>query len=197
MRPLTTAAGDRAHAGCAQPLRFAGAVVACAFAAAPALTQAEVFRCTTPEGATLYSDAPCPRGAKSANISTQVGECDSEACLAQREERATAARRRLSEEKATLAALTEQRLRAEALELEARIRQQELRRMAGAEEDMAAAARLSDRWWLQAPLYPWWPAARPCRHCGQLRPAGAHDRGRPSERPLSLRDFGPTPARPR
>src|SRR5262245_50628664 len=91
--------------------------------------QAEVFRCVTPEGRTLYSDSPCPRGSAVTDISEHIGQCADEQCQAERERRAADAAVRLERDKQTLATMTAERRKAEADALAERIRLEELRRI--------------------------------------------------------------------
>ena len=157
--------------------------------------QAEVFRCVTPEGRTLYSDSPCPRGSTTTDISEHLGVCLDAQCEAERERRVAAAAERLQRDKEALAALTAQRRRAEADALAERIKLEELRRLSAidarlaAEAEAAAAADPN----LYFPVYPWYPVApcvgpcvRPPIH--KPRPPVHQRPERHVERPLSLRD---------
>ena len=94
-------------------LRFT--ILLVVLAAIPAgAARADIFRCLAPDGKTLYSDAPCPRGAiRSSNITTEVGACSTSECTAQHEQAAGYARERLRSEQERLANLTDKRLRAE------------------------------------------------------------------------------------
>jgi hypothetical protein len=136
--------------------------------------RADIFRCLAPDGKTLYSDAPCPRGAlRSSNITTAVGACSSSECTAQREQAAGYARERLRSEQELLADLTDRRLRAE-LDAAAKrahtddlMRQQWIEaRLATAADETAYAAGYPSSY-----LYPVYPAVRPCGwRCVGLHP---------------------------
>lgn len=152
-----------------------GIAGACAFANGASLTHAEVFRCITAGGKTLYSDSPCPRDAQTVNISAMIGVCDNDACRADQDERAAAAIARLRAEQQALATLTEQRRQAEAYALEERIRLEELRRLTAVNQRLAADAQFSDQYGPSYPVYPWYPViARPCVHCIHPRPPLTH-----------------------
>src|SRR5262245_10648581 len=76
--------------------------------------RADIYRCTTTDGRTLYADAPCPRGAvHGANITSAVGACTDEACALKREQAALQARARLRVEQDQLAQFAERRRRNE------------------------------------------------------------------------------------
>ena len=164
-----------------------GIAGACAFAGGASLTHAEIFRCTTAEGKTLYSDSPCPRDARAVIISTRLGVCVSDACRADQEERAAAALARLRAEQQALATLTEQRRQAEVHALEERIRLEELRRLAAMNQNFAADAQFSDQYAAYYPVYPWYPLiALPCVNCIHPRPLLVHRSHPPGERPASF-----------
>lgn len=161
-------------------------------AAAAGSTEAQVFRCVTPDGRTLYSDSACPSGSKGADISTHVGECSDEPCRAERERRTLAAQEQLQRDREALATMTEQRRKAEADALAERIRLEELRRLTAIDQRLAAeaeaAAQPSTFW----PVYPWFPAT-PCVGPCARPPIKPHPPGhqrpvRPREPPVSLRD---------
>jgi len=123
---------------------------------------ADIYRCTGPEGKTLYSDAPCPRGAaRSSNITTAVGACSTVECIAQREQTAALARERLRVEQEQVAELAD-RLRRDALE---RARLDELLWRQSVESAMAASAgeaSYGPTYPVYYPLYAAYPIARPC-----------------------------------
>jgi hypothetical protein len=162
------------------------------FALAAGCAQAEVFRCLTPEGKTLYSDSPCPRGSTAADISTHVGECTGEQCQAERERRALAAQERLQREKEALATMTAERRKAEADALAERIKLEELRRLTAIDERLAAEAEAAAQPGAYYPVYPWYPVAPCVGPCARPpltpRPPGHHRPDRPREPPVSLRD---------
>ena len=169
-------------------------LLALVFASLPA--SAEVFRCITSEGRTLYSDSPCPPGSRSANISSHVGECATVECLAERERVSAAAWDRLKEEKEALAAMTAQRRKAEADALAERVKLAELRHLTALDERLAAEAEAAAHPDLSYsyPIYPWYPVL-PCKGpCGisipghpfpPMHPKRDHRR----EPSVSLRDF--------
>lgn len=159
---------------------------------------AEIFRCTTPEGKTLYSDAPCPRGSKVVEISNEVGACTDAQCQAERDRVAAAARDRLKEDQANLAAMTESRHKAEAAALAERVKLEELRRLSAIDEQLSAELEASAYPAYPGLAYPWYPAL-PC-----TPPCGGRHHARPHPRPgqgaahrrepaVSLRDFEKTP----
>jgi len=116
----------------------------------PTVAAADIYRCVGADGRTAYSDSPCPRGAASANVTEQVHACITPECEARREQARAAAQARLHEDKATIQQMQEQRLKAEAAELERRIRLEQLRRQAAL--DLAQQQAESE---LYAPAYPY------------------------------------------
>jgi Domain of unknown function (DUF4124) len=178
--------------GAAGIREFAMRVLLLVFALAAGCAQAEVFRCLTPEGKTLYSDSPCPRGSAAAEISRHVGECTDEQCQAERERQALAAQERLQRDKEALATMTAERRKAEADALAERIKLEELRRQAAIEERLAAEAEAAAQPGAYYPVYPWYPVTPcigPCaRPPVKPRPTDHRRPERPRERPLSLRD---------
>jgi Domain of unknown function (DUF4124) len=162
------------------------------FALAAGCAQADVFRCLTPEGKTLYSDSPCPRDSTGTDISTAVGECTDEQCQVERQRDALAAQERLQREKETLVTMTAERRKAEADVLAERIRLEELRRQAAIDERLAAEVEATAQPGAYYPVYPWYPVTPcvgPCaRPPVKPRPPGHHRPERPREPPLSLRD---------
>src|SRR5215475_3027320 len=73
---------------------------------------ADIYRCTTADGKTLYADAPCPRGAlQGANITSDVGACTDDACTLKRQQAASEAWARLRVEQDQLAQLADRRRR--------------------------------------------------------------------------------------
>jgi hypothetical protein len=103
--------------------------------------RADIFRCLAPDGRTLYSDAPCPRGAtRSSNITTEVGACSTSECAAQHEQAAGNARERLRSEQEVLANLTDRRLRAELDAATEQARAQDLARRQLLEARLAATS---------------------------------------------------------
>jgi hypothetical protein len=161
-------------------------------AACAGYAQAEVFRCLTPEGRTLYSDSPCPRGSATTNISTRIDECSDAQCQAERERRALTAQERLQREKEALATMSTERRKAEADALAERIKLEELRRLSAIDERLAAEAEAAAQPSAYFPVYPWYPVAPcvgPCaRPPVRPRPPAHHQPDRPLERPLSFRD---------
>jgi hypothetical protein len=165
-----------------------------AFAALPA--SADVFRCVTPEGKTLYSDAPCPRGSHSSNITSSVGECTTDECLAERERVSAAARERLKAEKEALAAMTAERRKAEADALAERVKLAELHRLTAIDERLAAEMQAAAQSDLTYPVYPYpWYPVLPCKGpCGVQLPGHRFPSMHPKrdhrrEPSVSFRDF--------
>jgi hypothetical protein len=140
--------------------------------------RADVFRCLAPDGRTLYSDAPCPRGAvRSSNITTEVGACSTSECAAQHEQAAGNARERLRSEQELLANLTDKRLRAELDAATERARAEDLIRRQLLEARVAAAAN-DTVYSAGYPLYyPTYAVHRSVRPCG-WRCIGLHPRPR-------------------
>jgi len=100
---------------------------------------ADVYKCTDPEGKTLYSDALCPAEAKEAqNITSLVEECSTPECLAQREQNLADARARLLADQQMLAELDERRSRAELEEQRQQAQLEELRWRAAMEARLNA-----------------------------------------------------------
>lgn len=88
---------------------------------APAL--ADVFRCVAPEGDVTYADTPCTEGSiLSANVTELVRTCDTPECEAALQRSREDANARLREERAALVQMQEMRLRAEAHELDRRLK---------------------------------------------------------------------------
>jgi hypothetical protein len=148
---------------------------------APAALQAEVFKCVSQDGKVSYSDSPCAKGvARSANISTTVGECATPECEAQRAQQVDSARRRLQEEKETLSEMVRQRRQAEADYASERARLLEAQRLAGVEEKVDALLYQGEPALYPAyplfPAYPVYPTVLPCKgvNCFGMRrpPAG-------------------------
>lgn len=154
--------------------------------------EAQVFRCLTADGRTLYSDSPCPSGSAATDISTSIGECTDEQCRAERERRALAAQARLQRDREALATMTEQRRKAEAEVLAERIRFEEVRRLAAIEARLAAEAEAAAQPSAFWPVFPWFPATPCVGPCARPpikpHPPSGHRPVRPPERPLSFRD---------
>jgi hypothetical protein len=109
------------------------------FAALTSAAQADIYRCVDTDGGTSYSDAPCPRNAKSkSNITDSVGACTTAQCEEQRRQRADEARQRLHAEKEELSELTAKRRQAEADYERARL--DELRYRKAVEDRLAVLA---------------------------------------------------------
>jgi hypothetical protein len=159
--------------------------------------QAEVFRCITPEGKTLYSDSPCPRGSKAADISSTVGACADPECEAERERRTAAAQERLRQEKEALATMTAERRKAEADALAERVKLEELRRLTAIDARLAAEAEAAAQPGVAYPYYPWYPVAPCVGPCARPPikpfPPDHHRPARPREPSASLRDYNQKP----
>ncbi len=139
------------------------------------MARADIFRCLAPDGKTLYSDAPCPRGVvRSSNITTAIGACANLECTAQREQAAGYARARLRSEQEQLASLSEKRRRDELDAARERARLDDLiwrqsveARLASAADEPAYAAGYAPYY----PFYSGYPTVKPCgRHCADLHP---------------------------
>jgi hypothetical protein len=121
--------------------------------ALPAVAAADIYRCVSPEGLTTYSDSPCPgSAAMSANVTELIGLCESEECAAQRDQAHAAAVARLETEKAMVQQMQAHRLQAEALDLDRRVRLEELRRLT--EFDAAQREMSSGIYYPGYPLVP-------------------------------------------
>jgi uncharacterized protein DUF4124 len=141
-----------------------------ALAAVPwGAAHADVYRCSVPQGKTLYSDAPCPPGAlHSSNITAAVGACSTAGCVAQREQAAGEARERLRAERELLAEYAARRRSEEIDSARERVRLDELLWRQSVETRMAAATTEA----VYAPAYPvyyppvYYPAYPIVRGCG-------------------------------
>jgi hypothetical protein len=154
-------------------------------AVAAGSAEAQVFRCVTAEGRTLYSDSACPSGSKGTDISTHVGECTDEQCRTERERRTLAAQEQLLRDREALATMTDQRRKAEADALE------ELRRLTAIDARLAAEAEAAAQPYTSWPVYPWFPAAPCVGPCARppIKPDPPRDHPvRPRQPPVSLRD---------
>jgi len=161
----------------------------CAFAALVPAAQADIFRCTGPDGHTLYSDAACPSDSlHHSNITADIVECSTAECEAARAQQADEARERLRAERAELEILAERR-RAQAIEAEReQARAEELRWRQSMEERLAILAQEADAT-AGYPLYGAYPVyvfPRPCtQRC--LQPSQAR---RPHPDPAQARPKG-------
>ena len=119
----------------------------------PAAAAADIYRCVSPDGLTTYSDSPCPgSAAMSANVTELIGICDTAECAAQRDQAHAAAVARLEAEKAMVQQMQAHRLQAEALDLDRRVRLEELRRLT--ELDAAQREMSSGIYYPTYPLVP-------------------------------------------
>jgi hypothetical protein len=118
--------------------------------ALPAAASADVYRCVGADGRTTYSDSPCPRSASATNVTGQLQACTTPECEAQREKARAAAQARLAEDKAAAQQMQEQRLKAEAADIERRIRLEALRQQSAF--DSAQQEAVSG---VYAPAYPY------------------------------------------
>ena len=145
------------------------AIVA-ALSGAP-LAHADIFRCVDSQGNTSYSDAPCPRNAKSTtNITEEVGACTTAHCEEQQRQQADAARQRVKAEKDELNDLVARRRQADAdydrdraLLAEERYRQSLEERLAAMADQAAQANNLNSEYYPGYPVYP--IVSRPCFAC--------------------------------
>ena len=169
------------------------------FAALTSAAQADIYRCVDADGGTSYSDAPCPRNAKSkSNITDSVGACTTAQCEEQRRQQANEARHRLQAEKEELSELTAKRRQSEADYERARL--EELRYRKAVEDRLAVladqAAQGINNPYYDYPGYPSFPVVvRPCgRRCNL--PPGPHPDipKKPKERSVRLREI-PDPVR--
>ena len=159
-----------------------------AFAALARLAQADIFRCTGPDGHTLYSDSACPSDSlRQSNITANLGECSTVECEAAREQQADEARARLRADKAQLEVLTERR-RAQAIEDERERAQAEaLRWREAMDQRLAILAQEADAT-AGYPLYGGYPVyvvpkpcTQRCLHPSQpRRPHPDHVQARPN-----------------
>jgi hypothetical protein len=165
--------------------------------ALPAAAVADVYRCVSPEGSTTYTDSPCPdSAAKSANVTELIGACTSAECQARREQARAAATARLREEEAMVQQMQEHRLKAEALDLDRRVRLETLRQLSAL--DTAQRDVSSDLYYPDYPVYPVYGYGfgrrfdRPgCKgmHCGTFPgrpPFGRHSRSHRGEPSVSV-----------
>lgn len=138
--------------------------------------RADIYRCTVPDGKTLYSDAPCPRAAlHSSNITAAVGACSTTECIAQREQAAGDARERLRAEREQLAEFADKRRRDEIDSAKERARLDELLWRQSVETRLAAAADEAAYAPAYPGYYPIYPAYAVVKPCG-WRCLGPHPR---------------------
>jgi len=157
----------------AQGRTFALAMLLVLVAAPWGMARADIYRCTTADGRTLYADAPCPRGAvHGANITSAVGACADDACALKREQAASQAWARLRSEQDQLAQLSDRRRRDEVENERARLEAQLWRqsmdaRLAAATSEPSYGVGYAPYF----PVYPVNPVARPCGwRCTGLHP---------------------------
>lgn len=144
---------------------FALAVLCLIFAAPWGAARADIYRCTTADGKTLYADAPCPSGAvHGANITTAVGACTDDACAMKREQAASEAWARLRAEQDQLAQVTDKRRRDEIENERARLDAQLWRQSLDAR--LAATTSEPSYGVGYAPYYPIFPVYPALRSCG-------------------------------
>jgi hypothetical protein len=140
--------------------------------------RADIFRCVAPDGKTLYSDAPCPRGAvRSSNITSAVDACSTAECIAQREQAAEYAREQLRSEQELLASRIEKRQsdELEAAREQARLDELAWRRSPPAPADESTYAGGYPIYYPYYPTYPVYTTIRACGwRCAGLRRARAH-----------------------
>lgn len=160
-------------------MQFPGARLAIVLLVSTAIpwgaARADIFRCLAPDGKTLYSDAPCLRGAiRSSNITTAVGACSTSECTAQREQAAGYAREQLRSEQELLANLTDKRRRDELDAARERARLDDLVWRQSVEARLATAAgepAYAAGYPFYYPIYPVYPAVKPCGwRCVGLHP---------------------------
>jgi len=157
-------------------IRYAHLAILLVLAAVPwEAARADIYRCRVSDGKTLYSDAPCPRGAlQSSNITAATGACTTAECTAQREQAAVNARERLRAEKEQLAEFAAARRRDEIDSARERARTDELLWRQSLEARLVATA--SEAGYAPAyPYYPIYPAYSWARSCG-WRCVGQHPR---------------------
>jgi len=145
----------------------------CILLAAPwGAAKADIYRCTTADGKTLYADAPCPSGAfHGANITTAVGACTDDACAMKREQAASQAWARLRAEQDQLAQLTDRRRRDETENERARLDAQLWRQSMEARLPATSDSNYGVGYAPYYPIYPVYPALRPCGwRCAALHP---------------------------
>jgi hypothetical protein len=157
----------------------------CALVAAlalPCAAVADIYRCVGADGRTSYSDSPCPRASTSTNVTEQVQACATPECEARLEKTRAEAKARLAEEKATVLQMQEQRRKAEAAELEQRIRLEQLRRQAALDLAQQEPASVTYAPAYPYPAYPLYPGYGPV---GRWDGVGCRDlECRPVARPL-------------
>lgn len=152
---------------------FALAMLLALVAAPWGTARADIYRCTTADGKTLYADAPCPRGAvHGANITSAVGACTDDACTLKREQAAAQAWARLRAEQDHLAQLSDRRRRDdienERARLDAQLSRQSVdARLAAATSEPSYGVGYAPYF----PVYSVYPAIRPCGwRCVGLHP---------------------------
>jgi len=134
------------------------------------LALADVFRCVAPEGDVTYSDSQCDDNTiLSANLTETVRTCDTAECEAALQQSREQSIARLREERAALSQMQEMRLRAEAHDLDRRLRLAQLERLQALDDRPADVG--GGVWW---PAYPLYPGAdidqRPCHGANCYKP---------------------------
>src|SRR3982074_2436445 len=148
--------------------RFTGALLAAATALlAHGSAHAEIYRCIGQGGKTLFTDSPCPKSMRTADVIAYPPACATAGCAErQRQQRAGAAQ------------LAELRRVRELQDEIARLRSMQ-----------AAQSQAVPQETLQEPLYPYYPAVivpggcngRGCSQHGHRDHDGAHPQGRRAE----------------
>jgi len=118
--------------------------------ALPLAATADIYRCVGVDGRTTYSDSACPRSATATNVTGQVQACTTPECEARREQARASAKARLAEDRLAARQMQEQRLKAEAADLDRRIKLEALRRQTAL--DVAPQQDVSG---IYAPAYPY------------------------------------------
>lgn len=132
-----------------------------------AAARADIYRCVVPDGNTLYSDTPCPHGARhSSNITTVVGACSTLECTAQREQAAADARERLRADQEQLVIFADKRRRDEIEAARERARLDEVLWRQSVEARLAAATNEAGYTAPSSLFYPNFPVYLVVKPCG-------------------------------
>lgn len=144
-----------------------------------AAASADIYRCTTADGNTTYSDEKCDGGAAvAANITTSLATCNTDQCRDELARDRGEALERLQQEQAALTQLRDARLRREALDAESAQRDAQLKRLALLEAQLTESRDAG----VYFPAYSNWHRCYP--HCGGKGP-GTHPRPHPGPRPAA------------
>lgn len=144
-----------------------------------AAASADIYRCVMADGKTTYSDEKCDGGtAAAANITATLAVCSTDQCRAELAHDRSEAVERLQQERAALAQLHDARLKREAGDAEAALRDAQSKRLALLEGQLADSREAG----VYYPAYANWHRCYP--NCGGKGP-GTHPRPHPGPKPVA------------